>query len=180
MDNNTVQNDSRRIEIYELQKMLRLIAQVQRNLPILNPDGIYGVQTENVVRQFQEQNGLPITGTVNFDTWTKISEAYQDALFQTSPRLSIFPFPRGNYQTHMGEKSDIIYIIQIILSAISVVYDEFENVTLSGTYDASTSDAVSEFQKINNLPQTGLVDRITWDSLAENYNEFSDNPLYTS
>ena len=180
MDHNTSQNDSRRIEIYELQKMLRLIAQVEQKLPILNLDGIYGAQTEDVVRKFQEQTGLPITGTVNFETWTKISEAYQNALFLTSPCLPISPFPPGNYQTHMGEKSDIIYIIQIILSAISVAYDEFENVKPSGIYDTLTSDAVSEFQKINNLPQTGLVDRITWDSLAENYNEFSDNPLYTS
>jgi len=68
----------------------------------------------------------------------------------------------------MGEKSDIIYIIQIILSAISVAYDEFENILPSGTYDGKTADAIREFQRINNIPETGIVDK------------FADNELYIS
>ena len=172
--------EKRKLEIYELQTMLRKIAQEDGGLIILNPDGIFGPETENTVKQFQSQRGLPITGIVNFATWTAITKAYEDAIYQSSPCLSICPFPGPKYKTHIGEKSDIIYIIQIILSAISVAYDEFENILPSGTYDGKTSDAIREFQRINNIPETGIVDKTTWDSLAENYSVFADNKLYVS
>ena len=39
---------------------------------ILDPDGSYGGGTEAVVREFQTANGLPVTGTIDADTWQKL------------------------------------------------------------------------------------------------------------
>ncbi len=39
---------------------------------ILDPDGSYGSGTEAVVREFQTANGLPVTGTIDADTWQKL------------------------------------------------------------------------------------------------------------
>ena len=39
---------------------------------ILDPDGSYGGGTEAVVREFQAANGLPVTGTIDADTWQKL------------------------------------------------------------------------------------------------------------
>jgi len=76
-NNNMTPEEKRRLEIYELQTMLRKIAQEDGGLIILNPDGIFGPETENTVKQFQSQRGLPITGVVNFATWTAIAKAYE-------------------------------------------------------------------------------------------------------
>ena len=105
-------------------------------------------------------------------------EEYRNAVYQISPGIAIYPFPGANYKTFIGEKSDIIYIIQILLSAIAVVYDDFETIVPSGTFDQKTSDAVGRFQKFNQLPITGIVDKRTWDALANNYNTFSDNASF--
>ena len=40
-------------EIYELQTMLRLIAQTDGTIPLVNPDGIFGSETERSVLAFQ-------------------------------------------------------------------------------------------------------------------------------
>ena len=39
---------------------------------ILDPDGSYGSGTETAVREFQTANGLPVTGTIDADTWQKL------------------------------------------------------------------------------------------------------------
>ncbi len=166
-------------EVYELQSKLRKIAQINGNMSIIIADGIFGPDTEEAVREFQVIYGLPPTGTVDYDTWNKVMEEYGDAIYKISPGIAIFPFPSADYVTHLGEKSDIIYIIQILLSAVAVVYDDFENIVPSGTYDRETSDAVRRFQGLNRLPQTGMVDKRTWDSLAQNYNTFAGNKSYT-
>lgn len=173
-------NNSYPNEIYELQSKLRRIAQVNGDMSVINADGIFGPDTEKAVREFQVIYGLPPTGTVDFNTWNKVMEEYGNAVYQINPGIAIYPFPGSNYKTFLGEKSDIIYIIQILLSAIAVVYDDFETIVPSGTFDQKTSDAVGRFQKFNQLPITGIVDKRTWDALANNYNIFSDNASYTS
>jgi Putative peptidoglycan binding domain len=39
---------------------------------ILDPDGDYGGGTEAAVREFQTANGLPVTGTIDADTWQRL------------------------------------------------------------------------------------------------------------
>ena len=45
-------------------------------IPRLNPDGIYGKNTEQAVRKFQSVFGLPVTGVVDYKTWYAISDIY--------------------------------------------------------------------------------------------------------
>ena len=40
---------------------------------------------------------------------------------------------------------------------------------VDGIYGQATADAVMEFQKIFNLPQTGVVDLATWYQISQIY-----------
>ena len=171
-------DQKKRAEIFELQTMLRTIAQAERWTPVINPDGIYGKETAEAVRTFQASRRLPVTGVVDYETWTAIVNAYQYILYITSSAGGIYPFQPRSYVTAMGEKSDLVAIIQLVLSALSVAYDQFEPLCITGVYDAKTAQTVKAFQNANLLPQTGLVDRETWDALAQNYNEFAGNRYY--
>ena len=59
-----------------MQEELNVIAGAYPALPKITADGIYGPATENAVREFQSVFGLPVTGTVDYRTWYKISEIY--------------------------------------------------------------------------------------------------------
>ena len=57
--------------IRSLQTMLRTIAHVDETLLKLVPDGIYGPNTVQAVREFQRQNALPVTGETDNATWSQ-------------------------------------------------------------------------------------------------------------
>ncbi len=63
-------------KVRQMQEQLNRIAQNYPAIPRITVDGIYGSQTADAVRTFQEIFNLPATGTVDFSTWYEISEIY--------------------------------------------------------------------------------------------------------
>ena len=63
-------------KVVQLQEQLNAISQAYPALPKVNPDGIYGSQTQACVRKFQSIFGLPETGIVDYPTWYKVQEVY--------------------------------------------------------------------------------------------------------
>lgn len=169
---------NRRAEILELQNMLRLISQADGSIPLINPDGIFGPQTEAAVIVFQNDAGLPANGIVDFATWDAIFRAYMNASRIVSLR-PIQPFPSGTYEIHSGERSDIVLFIQLMLSALAIALEIFDDIKLTGIYDEVTENAVTEFQRTHDLTANGVIDRNTWDALARNYNHIFGNELYS-
>lgn len=54
-------------------------------------------------------------------------------------------------------------------------------VPIDGIYESATRDAVSEFQRIQGLPVTGIADRPTWELLFAEYTlltEYNDKRIY--
>lgn len=63
-------------KVRQLQEQINVISDAYPAIPKVNVDGIYGPATAASVREFQSVFGLPITGTVDYRTWYKISEIY--------------------------------------------------------------------------------------------------------
>lgn len=63
-------------KVRQLQQQLNRIAQNYPAIPTLVADGIYGSQTAEAVRTFQQIFGLPPTGVTDFATWYAISRIY--------------------------------------------------------------------------------------------------------
>ncbi|CAH2212289.1 peptidoglycan-binding domain-containing protein [Tepidibacter aestuarii] len=59
-----------------IQTQLNRIAQNYPAIPKMKVDGVYGDSTAESVRVFQEVFRLPVTGTVDFRTWFKISDIF--------------------------------------------------------------------------------------------------------
>ena len=72
----TLEQGSSGDKVRQMQEELNVIAGAYPALPKITADGIYGPATENAVREFQSVFGLPVTGTVDYRTWYKISEIY--------------------------------------------------------------------------------------------------------
>ena len=62
-------------KVLQMQEQLRVISEAYPAIPKVEADGIYGPATAQAVEKFQSV-GLPVTGTVDYSTWYKISEIY--------------------------------------------------------------------------------------------------------
>ena len=63
-------------KVRQMQEQLLRISQSYPAIPRIVPDGVYGQQTSEAVRIFQQVFNLPATGIVDYATWYKISQIY--------------------------------------------------------------------------------------------------------
>ena len=63
-------------KVLQMQQQLNRIAQNYPAVPRVTADGIYGQETANAVRTFQDIINLSQTGIVDYATWYKISDIY--------------------------------------------------------------------------------------------------------
>jgi len=155
----------KREHINELQRYLHDISYYDPNIPRIIPDGIYGTETSDAVRAYQRQYGLIDNGETNPATWMMIVEVYRNFVETLAQSLDIFPREIGRIIS-VGDKGLPVLVIQSILLTLSQEYPNIPEVSITGTYDARTARAVKVFQEITGLPQTGNVDRVTWNMLA--------------
>ena len=72
----TLSQGSSGAKVRQMQEQLNVIAGAYPAIPKITVDGIYGPATAASVSKFQSVFGLPVTGTVDYRTWYKISEIY--------------------------------------------------------------------------------------------------------
>lgn len=155
--------------IRSLQTMLRVIAQDDPSHPTLIPDGIYGQETMNAVSHFQRRHGLPVTGITDQDTWDTILMHYMDAQIRVDEAYPIYILLDPGQVIRKGERNPNVYLVQAILLVLSEAYDSISRPTMSGILDEITSDSLSSFQALAQLPMTGSLDKKTWKQLALHY-----------
>jgi len=72
----TIGSESEAVRV--IQEYLNYISEFYPEIPSVNPTGYYGQITQESVTAFQEQFGLPSTGTVGPVTWDRIADLYSD------------------------------------------------------------------------------------------------------
>lgn len=167
-------------KITQMQEQLCLISRVEKNIPLIIIDGVYGDETRNCVKEFQCACGIEPTGDVDYETRTKIEESYRNDLFTVTPADSLAVFPGPSHKMCHGDVDDTVYVIQHILRELNCAYDDaFSGVCMTGTYDDATTDAIRTFQHINGLPETGETDKRTWNAMVKSHSVFCYNKSYT-
>lgn len=63
-------------KVKQLQDQLNVISKAYPLIPKISSDGVYGEQTANSIRIFQQVFNLPQTGVVDYPTWYKVSEIF--------------------------------------------------------------------------------------------------------
>ena len=155
--------------IRSLQTMLRVIeTDAGLDLPVI-PDGIYGNQTPRAVSRFQQERGLPVTGVADQSTWERIVLEYPDALARVSPAEPIRILLDPGAEFRLGDESYYIYLMQAMLLALGEIYESVTVPQVNGVFDQVTADSVASFQMMSQLPQTGIMDKVTWKHLALQY-----------
>lgn len=158
--------------VHELQQYLFVLYENGEPIPPVLPDGYFGHTTKEAVEAYQRLAGLPITGKVDHETWDAIYSSYLYGVYNYGRSCGIYPFETRleNGCLSVGDRTDLVYILQVILQTLCELYAGMSEQEITGIYDDTTAENVAEFQRKNRLPDTGNVDKETWNRLAEAYN----------
>jgi peptidoglycan hydrolase-like protein with peptidoglycan-binding domain len=149
--------------------MLRVLAEDDRTLPTVIPDGIYGQETITAVSAFQRRAGLPVTGIANQETWDAVVKAYEPALIRVDKAAPIEVIIDPGKVYRRGDSSANLYLLQAMLAFLSRYHTDIGSPEQSGVLDATTAEALAAFQLLAGLPPTGELDKVTWRYLVNQF-----------
>lgn len=156
--------------ILEIQRILRSLDSYENKVSRVKPDGIYGDDTRELVSAFQEKYGLSPTGIVDYETWNllhSIDEARQDAT-KIAKAVNIFPMYE-KYEILPNTNDSIMNVIQYMLNEILNDHDDFNELTINGTYDLPTQNAIKTLLKKSLNDSSPIIDALTFDTIAYEY-----------
>ena len=157
-----------------IQTQLNRISQNYPAIPkITDAEGIFGVSTEDAVREFQKIFNLSQTGVVDKSTWYKIKQYYNGVkglaeLSSEGISISEAAVPFTD-ELSEGISGIPVTTLQYYLSILAYFNGALSPVIRSGYYGPETVQAVERFQSFYNLPVTGVVDQNTWNVISQAY-----------
>lgn len=92
-----------------------------------------------------------------------------DMYINSADVISGVPSSWPGYNLTIGSSGEKVRQLQQQLNRIAKDYPAIPTLTPDGIYGPGTADAVRAFQKIFNLPQTGIVDYPTWFEISDIY-----------
>lgn len=147
MTRSTIRRGSRGADVKTWQQILGL-----------NPDGIFGPNTEAATKKWQAQNGLVADGIVGARSWAAAASVAQiKAVPPKVPTLVQVGSTVSNTETvRYGSKGAAVVSVQKLLG-----------IEPTGIFEAKTRSAVTSFQKSRGLKADGIVGVNTWRMLRE-------------
>ena len=92
-----------------------------------------------------------------------------DMYINSAVAVSGVPSSWPGYDLTIGSSGEKVRQMQNQLNRIARNYPAIPTITADGVYGTSTADAVRTFQRIFNLPATGVTDYPTWYEISEIY-----------
>ncbi len=158
--------------VRELQQYLRIVRRERDGATDIPIDGRFGELTAAAVRQFQEESGLPINGEVDRASWGAKYAAAQEIIYLHALPEPVQAFRMNQKPLEIGDSGDSVLILQVILFSLSSRFVNLpETDAPSGTYTENTARTVRSLQRRAGLPETGRVDKATWDAITILYNQ---------
>lgn len=131
-------------------------------------DGNYTENTALSVRSFQTMMQLPVTGIVDKSTWDDLVYIW----LQLASNAGEPDSPEGTYPgfvLKLGSAGRDVTRLQRYMNGIAEKYCVADFVPENGIFELITEAAVIEFQQGFGLEPTGIVDKLTWDTIYNFY-----------
>ncbi|MEG2454915.1 MAG: peptidoglycan-binding protein [Oscillospiraceae bacterium] len=157
-------------DVEAVQFSLNRISRDYPAIPKIQPvDGIFGEMTLAAVKKFQQIFSLTQDGVVGKGTWYQIIRIYVGVKRLAELESEGQSFFASNFRypdaITVGDRGGKVSQLQYMLAITSEFSDEVPFVTEDGIFGAETQQAVLSFQRLDGLPETGIVDEPTWNAL---------------
>ncbi len=164
-----------------IQTELNRISQNYPAIPKVSPvDGIFGVQTENAVTQFQQIFDLTPDGIVGPATWYALVRYYVAVTDLAELRSEGQRFYANSWATadpiEQGDQGIKVEQLQYMLRVLAAYIPEIPPIEIDGIFGSATRDTVLAAQGWFGLSRTGIVDFDTWEAI---YDQFSGIDITT-
>lgn len=135
--------------------------------------GVYDLETENAVTEFQRIFNLDPDGVVGKATWYKIK-----MIFNSVKRLSEITGEgltlsevekRYTRQLQLGDRGVDVQALQYYLAFLGYFYPDLPPIPITGYFGTLTRDAVYSFQNRSGVPITGVVDANLFTMIEQAY-----------
>lgn len=155
-----------------LQYMLRRLARRYPKLPELAVDGIFGEETLEAVMRLQRELELPVTGVVDQTTWNAIRDGWLELEAEYAPPRALRAFPGEGSRVEPGEEQDFLGVPQAMFQMLSRYFTGIASHSVDAVHSPDSVGNVRWLQRASGRPETGVLDRQTWDMLSRLYEAF--------
>ncbi len=161
-------------DVRRIQTFLNRIRQNYPLIPAINPvDGVFGAQTQQAVKVFQNTFNLTSDGVVGVGTWNKISQIYTAVtglaeLNGEGERIGVGTTPPSSV-LRQGSRGNDVATLQFLINYIAQFYPNIPSVTQDSVFGSGTANAVRSFQSQFGLTADGVVGPATWNKLYQVY-----------
>ena len=113
------------------------------------------------------QWGSQALGEQGWDAVSILRKYYgADIYLKSAEKVEGVPVSYGGEALSLGSEGEAVRTVQAQLDRIADKFPAIAKVPADGVYGPATQAAVTEFQKIFHLPQTGSVDFATWYEIS--------------
>ena len=156
--------------ILQIQRILRDLEFRDTGSSKIRLTGNYDAETRQGVKDFQEKYALPVTGEVDITTWQLLQAVDKAIKDSTALARAVYILPREEeYTISPGLQDNVVYVIQHMINVISQEYDGIEPLEFTGIYDKATENSIREFQRKSLIDESGNIDPVTFNRLADEY-----------
>ena len=153
-----------------LQAQLNRIANDYPAIKKVTVNGVFGQDTEDAVKEFQDIFDLAQDGVVGKRTWYKISYIYVSVKKLAQLTSEGEAIQDGSYPgrpVRRGDSGINVQIVQFYLNQTAVYVNSIAPVTIDGSFGNATENSVKQFQDYFNLEQDGIVGLNTWEKMQD-------------
>jgi peptidoglycan hydrolase-like protein with peptidoglycan-binding domain len=153
-----------------IQYGLEVLSTYYPTIPDVAITGIFDSQTRDAIIEFQKTMNLPLTGNITPETYRILYDNVYGILDTLPPEAIYIPYLRWTGIVYgLGHESPVVYLIQEMLSYISLIISAIPSIDSNGIYDEATEEAVRAFQNVEGIEPTGAVDEETWYKIEDVY-----------
>lgn len=120
--------------------------------------------------EWMTQWGSKYLGDQGYSSIDILRYYYGDNMYiNTAEQIQGIPSSWPGADLDIGSSGQKVRQLQEQLNLIGDYYTAIPALTVDGIYGERTAEAVRQFQRINNMPQTGVVDFPTWYRISDRY-----------